>query len=94
MLSAAVSKPTVSKEISFGGDVVVSPYGDCAIRRTEQGRGYSTTKTVNCSSGTYTAFKQGKITFSATSAYNKAVIKLTYAKASGTIWFDLVSLVK
>jgi hypothetical protein len=53
-----------------------------------------TTKTVNCSTGTYAAFQKKTITFNATSAYTKVVVKFTYAKASGTIWFDGVSLIK
>jgi len=49
---------------------------------------------VNCSTGTYAAFQKKTITFNATSAYTKAVVKFTYAKASGTVWFDAVSLIK
>lgn len=52
------------------------------------------TKTVNCSTGTYTPFQKKTLTFNATSAYTKAIIRFTYSKASGTVWFDLVSLVK
>ncbi len=52
------------------------------------------TKTINCSTGTQANFQKKTLTFNATSAYTKAVIRFTYSKASGTIWFDLVSLIK
>jgi hypothetical protein len=52
------------------------------------------TKTINCRTGTYSAFQQKTLTFNATSAYTKVVIKFTYSKASGTVWFDLVSLLR
>jgi hypothetical protein len=52
------------------------------------------TKSVNCRTGTYASFQKKTLTFNATSAYTKIVIKFTYSKASGTIWFDLISLKK
>ncbi len=52
------------------------------------------TKTIPCTTGTYAAFQQKALTFNATSAYTKAVIRFTYSKPSGTVWFDAVSLVK
>jgi hypothetical protein len=52
------------------------------------------TKTVACKTGTYAAFGKKTLTFNATSAYTKVVIKFTYSKASGTVWFDLISLLK
>jgi len=51
------------------------------------------TKTVNCTNGTY-GFAKKMLNFTATSAYTKVVIKLTYAKASGAIYFDGLSLMK
>jgi hypothetical protein len=51
------------------------------------------TKTILCSNGTY-IFKQKSLSFTATAAYTKAVIVFTYAKSTGTVWFDGVSLVK
>jgi uncharacterized repeat protein (TIGR01451 family) len=51
------------------------------------------TRTVYCSTGTY-GFTQKLLNFTATSAYTKVVIKLTYAKATGTIYFDGLSLMK
>ena len=53
-----------------------------------------TTKSVNCRTGTYASFQKKTLTFNATSAYTKIVIKFTYSKASGAIWFDLISLTK
>lgn len=52
------------------------------------------TQTVNCATGTYVAFQQKTVSFTTPSAYTKAVIKFTYAKASGTVWFDAVSLLR
>jgi hypothetical protein len=52
------------------------------------------TKFINCSTGTYATFQAKTLIFNATSAYTKVVIKFTYANASGTVWFDAVSLVK
>jgi hypothetical protein len=52
------------------------------------------TKTVACKTGTYATFQKKTLTFNATSAYTKVVIKFTYSKASGTVWFDAVSLLK
>ncbi|MBI5933725.1 MAG: choice-of-anchor D domain-containing protein [Chloroflexi bacterium] len=52
------------------------------------------TKTVGCKTGSYATFQKKTLSFSATSNYTKVVIMFTYNKASGTIWFDLVSLVK
>jgi hypothetical protein len=51
------------------------------------------TKTFNCAKGTYN-FKQTSQSFTATAAYTKAVIVFTYAKSTGTVWFDGASLVK
>ena len=52
------------------------------------------TKTVNCPVGTYVAFQNKTLGFTATSAFTKVVIQFTYAKAGGRVWFDGVSLVK
>ena len=51
------------------------------------------TKTVNCTTGTY-GFQKKSLSFSTVAAYTKIVVKFMYTKSSGTIWFDLVSLVK
>ena len=50
------------------------------------------TKTVNCPIGTY-AFTKKTFNFTATSAYTRAVIRFTYAKAGGWAWFDGASLI-
>jgi M6 family metalloprotease-like protein len=59
-----------------------------------QGTTLKLTKTINCRTGTYSTFENKTLTFNATSTYTKVVIKFTYSKASGSIWFDLVSLIK
>jgi hypothetical protein len=54
-----------------------------------------TSKVVNCKTGTYAAFIQNKaLPFSATAAYSKVVIKFIYSKPSGTVWLDVVSLMR
>jgi YVTN family beta-propeller protein len=53
-----------------------------------------TTQAVDCAIGTSAAFEKKAVTFSAPAAYTKIVIKFTYAKASGTVWFDMVSLLR
>jgi len=50
-------------------------------------------KTVNCANRTY-AFKQKLLSFTAPGDYTKIVIRFTYSKASGRVWFDAVSLVR
>lgn len=52
------------------------------------------TKTVNCRTGTYGTFQQKTLSFTATTAFTKVVIRFTYAKASGAVWFDAVSLIE
>ena len=51
-------------------------------------------KTIPCDKGTYLTFQQKSITFTAGVPYTKVVVKFTYSKAKGSIWFDLVSLIK
>jgi hypothetical protein len=52
------------------------------------------TKTLACGlTGTF-AYKQRTLTFTAPAAYTKVMIKFTFSKASGTVWFDLVSLTR
>jgi uncharacterized repeat protein (TIGR01451 family) len=52
------------------------------------------TKVLNCGlTGTF-AYTQKTLSFTAPAAYSKVVIVFTYSKASGTVWFDLVSLMK
>jgi hypothetical protein len=52
------------------------------------------TKTLACGFiGTF-AYKKKTLSFTAPAAYTKVVIKFTYSKASGTVWFDAVSLMK
>jgi hypothetical protein len=53
-------------------------------------------KVLKCPAGvTYTTWRQATtMSFTAPGAYTKAIVKFTYSKASGTIWFDLVSLTK
>lgn len=52
------------------------------------------TKTIPCKIGTYSVFAKKTLSFTATSTYTKAIIKFTYRKASGAVWFDAVSLSK
>jgi len=50
-------------------------------------------KTVNCTTGSY-VFTQRKMNFTSTSAYTKVIIRLTYAKATGAIFFDGLSVMQ
>jgi hypothetical protein len=52
------------------------------------------TKTLKCPTGTKYNWKQVKVNFPAPSAYTKIIIKFTYSKASGMVWFDLASLLR
>jgi hypothetical protein len=52
------------------------------------------TKTVPCKTGTYAVFQQKTLSFTVPYAYTKIVIKFTYTKAKGTVWFDAVSLMR
>jgi hypothetical protein len=58
------------------------------------GAALTLTKTIPCKTGTYATFQKKTLSFNATSAYTKVVIKFTYSKAGGTVWFDAVSLMK
>lgn len=51
------------------------------------------TKTINCLPGTYD-FQNTTVNFFASSTFTRAVIKFTYSKSSGSVWFDAVSLIK
>ncbi len=52
------------------------------------------TKTLKCPTGTTYLWKQPKLVFTAPADYTKVVVKFTYSKVGGTVWFDLVSLMK
>ena len=49
------------------------------------------TKTVNCPTGSF-AFTKKATNFAATDAFDSVVIKLTYSKASGSVYFDGLGL--
>jgi hypothetical protein len=51
------------------------------------------TKLINLPNGTY-GFTQKNLSFKASGAYNKVVIKLIYSKQSGAVWFDGLSLLR
>ena len=51
-------------------------------------------KTLKCPTGKTYNWKAAKLNFTAPGPYTKIVIKLTYSKASGTVWFDGVSLLR
>ena len=52
------------------------------------------TKSVSCRTGTYARFQKRSLTFTAATTYTKAVIRFTYRKSSGKVWFDQVSLIR
>jgi sugar lactone lactonase YvrE len=49
------------------------------------------TYTINCPTDTF-AFQPMSLTFTVPSVYYKVVVKFTYSKPSGTVWFDNASL--
>ncbi len=51
-------------------------------------------KTLNCPAGITYHWKQAKLNFTAPAAYTKVLIKFTYSKPGGIIWFDAISLVR
>ena len=51
------------------------------------------TATLTLPNGAYN-WTQQKLAFTVAHAYTKVVIKLTYSKGSGTVWFDGLSLLK
>jgi uncharacterized repeat protein (TIGR01451 family) len=58
------------------------------------GASVADTKSLKCGlTGTF-AYTQKTLSFTAPAAYTKVLITFTYSKASGTVWFDQVSLMK
>jgi uncharacterized repeat protein (TIGR02543 family) len=51
-------------------------------------------KTFRCPSKSINKWKKVTLSFTAPAAYTKMKIKFTYNKASGTVWFDKVSLMR
>jgi hypothetical protein len=52
------------------------------------------TKTLNCPTGATYSWKKMTLTTSTPAMYTKVLIRFTYSKASGKVWFDLVSLLR
>jgi hypothetical protein len=52
------------------------------------------TKTLRCPTGATYTWKQVKLNLTAPATYNKVLIRFTYSKASGRVWFDLASLLR
>jgi hypothetical protein len=68
--------------------------GVCTVQvRLYNGSTLVQTKTVACATGTFSWMSKAA-SIDAFGAYTKAVIKITYFKASGYVWFDGVSFVK
>lgn len=53
-----------------------------------------TAQTIDCPIHTYAEFQKKSLAFTISGAYNKAVVRFTYSKPTGRVWFDTVSLVK
>jgi len=69
--------------------------GKClAIVKLYNGSTVVDVKKIPCDTGNYSVFQQKSVSFIASSNFTKIAIKLTYAKATGTVWFDGVSLLK
>jgi hypothetical protein len=52
-----------------------------------------TSMAIHCATGSYN-FQKKSLVFNATGSYNKVVITFIYNETSGTIWFDLASLIE
>jgi hypothetical protein len=52
------------------------------------------TKTLKCPTGATYTWKNVKLNLTAPATYNKVLIRFTYSKASGRVWFDLASLLR
>jgi hypothetical protein len=50
-------------------------------------------RTIPCGIGTY-VFQKKSLTFAAPTSYTKVVIRFTYAKSTGGVWLDAVSLIR
>ena len=53
-----------------------------------------TAQTIDCPIHTYAEFQKKALAFTIPGVYNKVVVRFTYSKPTGRIWFDMVSLVK
>jgi hypothetical protein len=75
-----------------GADISVG--GKCAGHvYLYNGHDLHQTKTILCPTGSY-GFKKQEIHFTANSTYTMAVIKFSYTKFIGQVWFDAVSLIR
>ena len=67
--------------------------GLCQVQVLFNG-GAAGTKTLSCGlKGTFT-YKNKTLSFTAPGAYSSVTVKITYSKASGTVWFDALSLLR
>lgn len=53
-----------------------------------------TAQTIDCPIHTYADFEKKTLTFTVPNDYNKVIVRFTYSKPTGRVWFDMVSLVK
>lgn len=53
-----------------------------------------TAQTIDCPVHTYANFEKRTLTFTVPNDYNKVIVRFTYSKPIGRVWFDMVSLVK
>lgn len=107
IVGAAATSKTLSQAITLSGaagdkfafvfwskgSAVPATGGACQAQVVFfNGAATTLTKTVPCATGA--AFAKKSLAITTTTAYTRIVVKLTYSKPTGTIWFDAVSLAK
>lgn len=93
IVSGAAGKPFTFSYWAKGKSIPAT--GVCQAQVTfYNGKVLKGTKTLKCPTGKIYNWKQAKLNFTAPAPYTKIIIKFTYSKSSGTVWFDLVSLLR
>jgi hypothetical protein len=71
----------------------IAASGVCQVRVSlYDGKKLLSTNYISCPAGTY-KFRKKTLTFSAPSAYTRAVVRISYRKEIGTVWLDGMSLI-
>jgi hypothetical protein len=93
ILSSGAAGTTLNFKFWVKGLNIPSGGACSALVKLYNGSTLVQTRTVACPTGTYSWTSKAK-SFNAFGDYTKVVIKITYLKASGYVWFDGVSLLK
>jgi hypothetical protein len=107
MMGKAATTKTLTQTLNIGGSTTDNFLFSFWVKGTSipvtgtcqgqfllyNGASLVTTKTVPCGTGTF-GYKKLSLSFLAGGTYTQVIIKLTYAKSTGTVWFDGLSLLK